>query len=130
MHTTHLMRPLHTSSLGFLDAYSGSTVTADRWDSYSASDANIIFVAPDWSDLEQTIAYLRKNPKIARGIARRQRQMVSEMGYLSSAAETCYWRMLMKGWASVARTDGVEGWVDGEGVRFETFALRGEVGWG
>jgi len=130
MHTTHLMRPLLTSTLDLADPYTGSTVTADRWNSYPASEANIVFVAADWSDLEQTIAYLRANPDVARGIARRQRQLVSDGGYLSPAAEVCYWRALVRGWASVARTEGVEGWVDGEGVRLETFAWRGEVGWG
>lgn len=124
------MRPLHSSSLPLANPYTGSTVTADRWASYPASEANIVFVSPDWKDLEETIAYLRANPVLARSIARRQRLLVSEMGYLSSAAEACYWRALMRGWASVAKTEGVEGWVEGEGVRFETFSLRGEVAWG
>lgn len=108
LHTTHLMRPLHTSTLPFSSPSAPRSPTADRWPSYPATEANIIFVAPDWRDLEATIAYLRANPDVARGIAKRQREMVSEYGYLSSAAETCYWRALMRGWASVVRTEGVE----------------------
>lgn len=88
----------------------------------------MIFVAPDWADLEETIEYLRANSDVAKGIARRQRELVTEMGYLSPAAEACYWRALMRGWASVVRTEEVKGWEE-EGVRFETFVLRGEVGW-
>lgn len=126
LHTTHLMRPLFTSTLPF-SALSPSPST--RWTPYPATEANIVFVAPDWSDLEATIAYLRANPVIARGIAKRQRELVSEDGYLSPAAETCYWRSLMRGWANVARTEGVEDWVEGEGVRWETYVLRAEVGW-
>jgi hypothetical protein len=130
MHTTHLVRPLHTCTLSLSTPSTYNTITADRWPSYPPSEANIIFVAPDWTDLEETIAYLRANPDVSKGIARRQRELVSEMGYLSPAEETCYWRTLMRGWAAVVRTEGVEGWEEGEGVRFETFALRGDVGWG
>lgn len=89
---------------------------------YSPEEANIVFVAPDWSDLEDTIGWLEDHPRVAEGIARRQRDMFVGGGYFSPAAEVCYWRALVRGWAQVARTEG-QGWESLEGVPFETFAL-------
>lgn len=89
---------------------------------YSPEEANIVFVAPDWSDLEDTIGWLEDHPRVAEGIARRQRDMFVGTGYFSPAAEVCYWRALVRGWAQVARTED-QGWENLEGVPFETFAL-------
>jgi hypothetical protein len=38
--------------------------------------ANIVFIPPDWSDLEAIVAWLRAHPEIAEGIAERQREVV------------------------------------------------------
>jgi hypothetical protein len=100
-----------------------------RWPkSYPPSQANIIFISPDWSDLESTITWLRNNPVIAEGIADRQREVVRK-GYLSEASEVCYWRSLVRGWSGVAEIDE-EKWGDWEdesrdvrGVRWEEFSL-------
>lgn len=89
---------------------------------YMPEEANIVFVAPDWSDLEETIGWLEDHPDVAEGIGRRQRDTFVGRGYFSPAAEACYWRALVRGWAEVVRTDG-QGWEDHEGVPFETFAL-------
>jgi hypothetical protein len=93
-------------------------------------------VEPDWTDLEQTVEWLQAHPAIAEGIARRQRQMVVDAGYLSPASETCYWRSLIKAWSSVARIDedvwgrwDDEGPKKGEGVRWETYSLRDKPNW-
>lgn len=79
--------------------------------------------------LEATVMWLRENPGVAEGIAHRQREGV-EKGYLSEAAEVCYWRGLIRGWSSVVRLDDPK-WKEegGEGVRWETFALTGSTGW-
>ena len=92
--------------------------------SWPAHEANAVFVAPDWSDLESTIAWLEAHPDIAEGIAARQRALFADGGYLGPAAEACYWRGLVRGWASVARTDGL-GWDEDEvpGVPWEEFSL-------
>jgi len=135
MHTTHFMRPLFSSSLPFSPSHNSPSVNA-RWPkSYTPSQANIIFVDPEWKDLEQTIQWLRAHPSVAEGIARRQREVVLK-GYLSEAAEVCYWRSLIRGWNSVARIDENmwgewenEGVENGEGVRWETFSLTGKAGW-
>ncbi|KAI0454376.1 hypothetical protein F5B21DRAFT_243863 [Xylaria acuta] len=92
--------------------------------SYSAaSEANIVFVAPDWSDLEATVSWLEAHPGIAAGIARRQRALFEGGGYLSPAAETCYWRGLIRGWSEIVRVD--EGVFDDlEEVTWEEFSLK------
>ena len=44
-----------------------------------------------------------------------------EGGWLSSTAEVCYWRSLIRGWAGVMEVG--EGWKREEGVRFEEWVL-------
>ncbi|KAI0471279.1 hypothetical protein F4859DRAFT_114180 [Xylaria cf. heliscus] len=88
-----------------------------------ASEANIVFVAPDWSDLEATVAWLEARPGIAAGIARRQRALFHGGGYLSPAAEACYWRGLIRGWSEVVRVDD-GAFDDLEEVTWEEFSLK------
>lgn len=141
LHNTHLMRPIFSSSIDTSSdepsATKGSATpppssyphesTNQTWPiSYPLSQANIVFVKPDWSDLEATIKFLRQHPEVAEGIANRQRDVMVTQGYLSQAAETCYWRSLIKAWNKMARTsesgDGGRGYW-GDGVRWETFSL-------
>ncbi|KAK3350166.1 glycosyl transferase family 90-domain-containing protein [Lasiosphaeria hispida] len=131
-HTTHLVRPLFSSTLDLgpetEERARHRWVPSERirrgWPvQYDPDQANIVFVAPDWSDLEQTVAWLEAHPKVAEGIARRQRDLFVGGGYFSPAAETCYWRALVRGWAKVAQIEG-EGWEGKEGVTFEAFSLK------
>jgi hypothetical protein len=120
------MRPLFSTSLPF--SYSSTSSVGPgvnpRWPhSYKPGEANIVFVDYDWTDLEQTINWLRAHPDIAKGIAQRQRDMIAGTGYLSPAAETCYWRALINGWSKVVRTEGDVKWDEGEEIRWETFSL-------
>ncbi|KAI2625112.1 hypothetical protein GGR54DRAFT_552304 [Hypoxylon sp. NC1633] len=85
--------------------------------------ANIVFVAPDWSDLEATVAWLEQHPKEAASIAARQRALFADAGYLSPAAEMCYWRAALRGWAAVACPQG-QGFEDLEEIPWEEFSLR------
>ncbi|KAL2149137.1 hypothetical protein VTH82DRAFT_8485 [Thermothelomyces myriococcoides] len=128
-HVTHLAKPLFTSDLD-LEGTKGWTPTENvrrAWPvRYKPEEANIVFVAPDWSDLEATVAWLEENPEIAEGIARRQRDLFVGGGYFSPAAETCYWRALLRGWAKVAQTEG-QGWEETEGIPFEEFSLTNTV---
>lgn len=134
LHTTHLLRPLFSSVLLSGSHPSKPTkppsnsyplpATAKTWPlSYPPDDANIVFVRPDWSDLEATLKWLRDHPAIAAGIARRQRSLTVEKGYLSEAAEACYWRSMIRAWSRTARIEG--DW--GEGMRWETFSLLGKT---
>ncbi|KAF3191611.1 hypothetical protein TWF788_006207 [Orbilia oligospora] len=130
MHSTHLIKPLFAWTLGFQ-----STKKMDNWGmkrlrkawpkDYRPDEANAIFVSPDWSDLEETIMWLRENPKIAKGIATRQKEFAVEKGYLSESAEMCYWRELIRGWSKVAIPTG-SGWNE-LGFPWETFALTGKT---
>jgi len=98
--------------------------TATTWPlSYPAHLANVIFVQPDWSDLEATIAYLRQHPDVGADIARRQRAVMVGGGYLSEAAEACYWRALIRAWSRIVQVEGE--WE--EGMRWETFSLVGKT---
>lgn len=87
-------------------------------------NANAIYVSPDFYNLEALIEWLEAHPHVAQRIARNQRQMMVEGGYLGEGAETCYWRALIWGWARVARVEE-EDWKEyGEGERFETWLLK------
>lgn len=104
-----------------MDAVPGALPTVATW-----QEANAIYVKPDFSDLEGLVRLLRLRPDVASRIARNQREFVVRGGYLSLAAETCYWRALVRGWAAVAQVDGNE-WSDEVGVRYEEWLLE-EVG--
>jgi hypothetical protein len=133
-HTSHLIRPLFSSSLpgvrrepissssAKLAPYPAPSISAAWPRSYPPAKANMIFVAPDWSDLESTVEWLEAHPQVAAGIAERQRNLFAGGGYFSPAAEMCYWRALIRGWAQVARPEG-QGWDGLEGVSWEEFSL-------
>ena len=143
-HTTHLVRPIFAGDLlgtadgsgNPADGLGSSAEGGERWNpspdvrkawprSYPVDEANAVFVAADWSDLEDTVKWLENHPKEAEGIASRQRDLFVGRGYFSPAAETCYWRALIRGWSRVVRTDG-EGWEEKEGVRWELFSMGHE----
>lgn len=94
---------------------------------------------PDWSDLPAIIRYLENHPNLASEIANRQRERFVRGGYLSNAAEVCYWRALLRGWAGSAKlVDGSEGgnWPGeeegtegGSMMGWEEYSLTGRVGW-
>jgi hypothetical protein len=134
LHTTHLLRPLFSTVLLSGPHPAQPTrppaaayplaATATTWPlSYPAQLANVIFVKPDWSDLEATIRYLREHPDVGATMARRQREVMVGGGYLSPAAEACYWRALIRAWSRMARIE--RQW--GQGMRWETFSLLGKV---
>ncbi|KAK3995763.1 O-glucosyltransferase rumi [Cladorrhinum sp. PSN332] len=126
-HLTHMVRPLFANTLDLGEEtkkWEPSKMISLAWPvRYKPEEANMVFVNKDWSDLGATVKWLEEHPKIAEGIARRQRELFVGGGYFSPAAETCYWRALIRGWASVARTEG-EGWEKAKGVTFEAFSLR------
>ncbi|KAM7199386.1 Glycosyl transferase family 90 domain containing protein [Naviculisporaceae sp. PSN 640] len=146
-HTTHLVKPLFSSTI--LEASSGNKKawkpnqrTLLTWPTqYTPEEANIVFVAPDWSDLGDVITWLEAHPHIAQGIAARQRELFVGGGYFSPAAEVCYWRALVRGWADMARPvntgvaadweyeeagDG-KSWFEEEGISYEAWSLSNGI---
>ncbi|GKT45134.1 uncharacterized protein ColSpa_05315 [Colletotrichum spaethianum] len=139
-HTTHLIKPVYSSVLlgqhqktnangaATTKPQSGypSARARETWPAtVGPGEANAVFVNPDWSDLEATIGWLEDNAEVARGIARRQRALFFERGYLSPAAEVCYWRALIRGWSQVVRTnDAIQ--KNGGSVSFEEFVTKTE----
>ncbi|KAG8168570.1 hypothetical protein KVR01_001319 [Diaporthe batatas] len=129
-HATHLVRPVFSSTLLPGQAQEGkqwaaaSPMTSRAWgQGYGAEEANIIFVKPDWSDLDDVITWLEAHPDVAEGIAGRQRGLFAGGGYFSPAAEACYWRALVRGWSEVVRVDAGELAEVGPGQTFESFVL-------
>jgi hypothetical protein len=125
---THLVRPVYSSVLihGMESALADERFPSKRarevWPvRFEAHEANMVFVKPDWSDLEETIKWLEGHPEVAEGIAERQRELFVGGGYVSLAAETCYWRSLIKRWNEVVRYDEKE-W--DEGISFEEYVLK------
>ncbi|CAK7199652.1 hypothetical protein SEUCBS139899_002335 [Sporothrix eucalyptigena] len=124
-HTSHLVKPLYASDL---DLDGGSWVPSPdeerAWPHATPDTANLVFVAPDWSNLGATVRWMERHPDVAAGIARRQRDLFGShpggRGYLSSAAEVCYWRALLNGWKQVVQYNDTE---VGEGIPWEVFAL-------
>ncbi|OHW97116.1 DUF821 domain-containing protein [Colletotrichum incanum] len=140
-HTTHLIKPVYSSAL--LGQKSGtnadsvattksqsrhpSSRTRETWPvTVGPGEANAVFVNPDWSDLEATINWLEDHAEVARGIARRQRALFFERGYLSPAAEVCYWRALVRGWSQVVRIDDIIQ-KNSESTSFEEFVTKTEM---
>ena len=130
-HTTHLVRPLFSSDLNLSD---GKYSTGKTWQPsegenrawpkhYQPEEANIVFVSPDWSDLENTIKWLEAHAGIAEKIANRQRELWVNRGYLSPAAETCYWRELIRGWSRVVQIED-EAWEEQEEMSWEMFSMK------
>lgn len=127
-HTTHLVKPLFSHSLpdSTPHKWAPSENVKRSWPTnyeVESEEANIVFVAPDWSDLEETVAWLEAHPDVAAGIAKRQRQTWVDGGYFSPAAEMCYWRALIRGWSQVAMVNEAELSEIGEGQTFEAFVL-------
>ena len=103
----------------------------------SGPEQNYVEVTRDWSDIEAKIDHLLTNPDEAERIANNAVSTFRDR-YLTPAAEACYWRRLIRGWASVSdgplafyQQDGVEG--HGErgwrGVPFESYILTRQLSW-
>lgn len=123
-HTSHLIKPILSTDLlsrAGSKRYPSAHVREAWPEPYAVDEANMVFVNPDWSDLEDTVQWLEDHPSLAAGVAKRQRDLYAYKGYVSPAAEVCYWRALVNGWSQVARPLGQE-W-EQEGVRFEEYTV-------
>ncbi|KAF2744497.1 hypothetical protein M011DRAFT_449127 [Sporormia fimetaria CBS 119925] len=124
-HTGFWLRPIWAGDLmggGREDGGGGEggetlVETVEDW-----REANTVYVDPKFEMLEDVVMFLRRNPEVAETLARNLRQSGVGTGFLGPAAEVCYWRALIRGWASVVRTG--ETWGDEVGVRYEEWILR------
>lgn len=93
---------------------------------------NIVEIDRDFGSLEATIDYLRKNQGEAQKIAKNSVRVFRDR-YLTPAAEVCYWRNLIRGWAEVSFepefhkvVNGTKTW---RGLSFADFALERRLEW-
>ena len=82
-------------------------------------------VERDFSDLVEKTEYYLNHKEEAERIAKNGVKTFRER-YLTTAAEACYWRALIQGWAEVSfEPRGFEEGIDGRqkmrGMRFENF---------
>ena len=80
--------------LAWREIYTGAIVD-------SGPEQNWVSVLDDWSNLEETLQVLVANPAKAKMIADNSVITLRDR-YLTPAAETCYWRRLIQGYASVS----------------------------
>lgn len=100
--------------------------------SSAGPNQNFVEIERDLSNLEQTITYLQKNDAQAEQIATNNVETFRER-YLTPAAEACYWRRLIRGWAQVSFEPEfykvVNGTKEWRGLPFESFALERRLEW-
>lgn len=98
----------------------------------TGSKQNYVEVERNFSNLETTIHWLRTNDKKAVEIANNNVKLFRER-YLTPAANVCYWRRLIRGWAEVSFTpspwevkDGMRKW---RGLDVESWLLERRMDW-
>ncbi|KAL4754537.1 hypothetical protein BDW72DRAFT_129079 [Aspergillus terricola var. indicus] len=105
--------------LSWLEAHHSALVS-------SGTDANYVEVERDWSDLERKVKFLLDNPQTAERIAENSVKTLRDR-YLTPAAESCYWRALVRKYGEVSVFAPVleEGRKSGKnrGSRFESWVL-------
>ncbi|KAB8068400.1 glycosyl transferase family 90-domain-containing protein [Aspergillus leporis] len=94
----------------------------------SGPEANYVEVERDFSDLDRKIEFLIDNPEAAERIANNAVETFRDR-YLTPAAESCYWRHLIRQYASssdfepVLHTTQADGKKRPRGTPFETWVL-------
>ena len=98
----------------------------------SGPDQNYVKVNRDFSNLESTMLALQQDDNKARLIAKNNVETFRER-YLTPAAEVCYWRSLIRGWAEVSfnpnpwvEKDGEKSW---RGLAVESYVLERRLEW-
>lgn len=88
----------------------------------SGPKQNFVEIQDDFSDLEEKVLDLVEDQEKAKRIAQNSIDTFRDR-HLTPAAQVCYWRQLIRGWATVSFTP--ERWEPGgrkmRGVSFETF---------
>jgi hypothetical protein len=96
----------------------------------SGPETNFVEVERDFSDLESKINHLLDHPEIAEQIAENSVKTFRDR-YLTPAAEACYWRRLIRAYASVCDFEPTfyadSHGTTSRGVPYESFLLTGSV---
>jgi hypothetical protein len=113
---------LVSHKLEWLEAHHGAFIS-------SGPDANFVEVERDFSDLDKKMAFLIDNPETAERIAENSVRTFRDR-YLTPAAESCYWRHLIRKYAAscdfepvLYKTTRTGKRVD-RGVHFESWILE------
>jgi hypothetical protein len=94
----------------------------------SGPNANYVEVEQDFADLPRKVDFLIDNPQVAERIAENSVRTFRDR-YLTPAAESCYWRHLVRQYASVLDFEpvlfatGRDGKLTSRGTPFETWLL-------
>ncbi|KAL4786267.1 glycosyl transferase family 90-domain-containing protein [Aspergillus varians] len=108
--------------LQWLEAHHGALIS-------SGPDANYVEVERDFSDLERKIEFLIDNPETAERIAENAVRTFRDR-YLTPAAESCYWRHLIRRYAASCEFEPVlfetsrSGKKVARAVHFESWVLN------
>lgn len=98
----------------------------------SGPEQNYVEVDRSWKTLEATIKHLRDNQKEAEQIADRMVTTFRDR-YLTPAAETCYWRKLIRSWAEVSFEPDMWERKDGKrrlrGLPVESYFIERRLDW-
>ena len=98
----------------------------------SGPQQNYLEVEREFGDLEQKITWLEAHPKEAELIAANSVRTFREQ-YLTPAAEVCYWRKVIAGWAKVSFEPEfftvVNGTTVWRGVPVESYLLERRLEW-
>jgi hypothetical protein len=98
----------------------------------SGPQQNFLEVERNYEDLEEKISWLQAHDREAQRIATNSVKTFREQ-YLTPAAEVCYWRKLIHGWASVSFEPEFFKVVDGKkiwrGLPVESFFLERRLEW-
>lgn len=96
----------------------------------SGPEQNFVEVDRSYKDLEAKINDLKLQDGEAEAIADRSVKVFRER-YLTPAAETCYWRKLIRGWATVSFQPEFYNSTDGSwrGLPVESFLLERRMKW-
>ena len=98
----------------------------------SGPEQNYVKVDRDFVDLESTMLGLQRDEDVTQRIANNSVECFRER-YLTPAAEVCYWRKLINGWAGVSfapnpwmEKNGVKAW---RGLGVESYVLERRLEW-
>jgi hypothetical protein len=107
--------------LTWLEAHHGALIA-------EGPEANHVRVSRDWSDLEKKVEHLIDNPHVAERVANNAVRTFRDR-YLTPAAESCYWRYLVREYGRASGFEPVleetkKGKRVKRGVLFDTWILE------